>query len=366
MSDLASWLTLARVPGVGATRFQALLRRFGSPSAVLSASVDELTRAEGLGPQIARAIRTHRDGAFVDRQLRLAEQHGARIVTFRDRDYPARLREIYDPPPLLYVSGGWEAVDEQSVAIVGTRVASSYGRSMTESFSAALCSYGFTIVSGMARGVDTLAHRTTLSRNGRTVAVLGSGLDKPYPSENRKMMASIRHHGAVMTEQPFGTAPDAVNFPQRNRIISGSTLGTIVVEAGKSSGALITARYALDQGREVFAVPGPVNTPGSEGVNRLIKDGTAKLIQRVDDVLEELAPHLDFDPAKVERKLSTPSVDLLPEEETIYGRLSPDPQHIDQLASALALSSSQALGILLALELKGAVRQLPGMMFVRS
>ncbi len=365
MSDLASWLTLARVPGVGAARFQALLRRFGSPSAALSASVDELTMAEGLGPQIARAIRTHRDEAFVDRQLRLVERLEARIVTFRDRDYPARLREIYDPPPLLYVSGGWETEDERSIAIVGTRLASSYGRGMAESFSEALCSYGFTVVSGMARGVDTLAHRTTLNRKGRTVAVLGSGLDRPYPGENSKLMASISNNGAVMTEQPFGTGPDAVNFPQRNRIISGSTLGTIVVEAGKSSGALITARFALDQGREVFAVPGPLNTPGSEGVNRLIKDGTAKLIQRVDDVLEELAPHLDFDPAKVERRPSTPAFDLTPEEDSMYGRLSPDPQHIDHLASALALSSSQALGLLLALELKGAVRQLPGMMFVR-
>ncbi|MCY3770600.1 MAG: DNA-processing protein DprA [Gemmatimonadetes bacterium] len=366
MSDLASWLTLARVPGVGAARFHALLRRFGSPSAALSASVEELTATEGLGPQIARAIRTCRDDAFADRQLRLLERHEARIVTFRDRSYPERLREIYDPPPLLFVSGGWEARDEQSVAIVGTRFTSAYGRKMTESFSAELSSYGFTVVSGMARGVDTLAHKTALRGDGRTVAVLGSGLDRPYPAENHRLMSSIRHHGAVMTEQPFGTGPDAVNFPQRNRIISGATLGTIVVEAGQRSGALITARFALDQGREVFAVPGPLNAPGSEGVNRLIKDGTAKLIQRVEDVIDELAPRLGFDPARIERKPPVPAFDLLPEEKAVYGRLSSEPEHIDQLASALALTSSQALGVLLALELKGAARQLPGMMFVRS
>ncbi len=366
MSDLASWLTLARVPGVGAARFLAILRQFGSPAAALSASVDELTMIEGLGPQIARSIRTHRDEAFVNHQLRLVERHGARIVTFSDQDYPRRLREIYDPPPLMFVSGGWEAQDDQSVAIVGSRFTSSYGRSMAESFSAELSSFGLTVVSGMARGVDTMAHRATLKGGGRTVAVLGSGLDRPYPAENRKLMASIRHHGAVMTEQPFGTGPDAVNFPQRNRIISGSTLGTIVVEAGKSSGALITARYALEQGREVFAVPGPLNAPGSVGVNRLIRDGTAKLIQRVEDVIDELAPRLDFDPAKIERKPSVPSFDLLPEEKAMYGQLSSDPKHIDQLASALALTSSQALGVLLALELKDAVRQLPGMMFVIS
>lgn len=366
MSDPASWLTLARVPGIGAARFHALLRRFRSPSSALSASVDELTGIEGLGPQTARAIRSHRDQAFVDRQLRLLERHGARIVTFRDRDYPERLRDIYDPPPFLYVSGGWEAKDEQSVAIVGTRYASSYGRRMAEAFSADLSAYGFTVVSGMARGVDTLAHRTVLKGNGRTVAVLGSGLDRPYPAENRKLMASIREHGAVMTEQPFGTGPDAVNFPQRNRIISGSTLGTIVVEAGKVSGALITARFALDQGREVFAVPGPLNVPGSEGVNRLIKDGTAKLIQRVEDVIDELAPRLGLDPSEVDRKPPVPAYDLLPEEQAMYSRLSTEPEHIDRLASSQGLQSSQALGVLLGLELKGAARQLPGMMFVRT
>ena len=366
MADLASWLTLARVPGVGASRFHALLRRFGSPTAALSASVDELSRTEGVGPQIARAVRGHRDQAFVDRQLRLLARHDARIVTCRDKDYPVRLREIYDPPPLLFVSGGWKAEDEQSIAIVGTRFTSAYGRKMAESFSAELSSYGFTVVSGLARGVDTLAHRAALRTNGRTVAVLGSGLDRPYPAENQKLMATIREHGAVMTEHPFGTGPDAVNFPQRNRIISGLTLGTIVVEAGKRSGALITARFALDEGREVFAVPGPLNAAGSEGVNRLIKDGTAKLIQRAEDVIDELAPRLGYDPVRSEPGPAGPAFDLLAEEESMYSQLSSDPQHIDHLASALSLASSQALGVLLALELKGAVRQLPGMMFVRS
>lgn len=366
MTDLASWLTLARVPGVGASRFHALLRRFGSPYAALSATVDELAETEGVGPQIARAVHGHRDEAFVDRQLRLLDRHDARIVTFRDRDYPERLLEIYDPPPLLFVSGGWEAEDEQSIAIVGTRFTSAYGRKMAESFSAELCAYGFTVVSGLARGVDTLAHRTALRGNGRTVAVLGSGLDRPYPAENHKLMASIREHGAVMTEHPFGTGPDAVHFPQRNRIISGATLGTIVVEAGKRSGALITARFALDQGREVFAVPGSLDAAGSEGVNRLIKDGTAKLIQRVEDVIDELAPRLGFEPTRSGPEPAGPAFDLPPEEASMYGQVTSDPKHIDHLASALSLTSSQALGVLLALELKGAVRQLPGMMFVRS
>ena len=366
MSDLASWLTLARVPGIGAARYQALLSKFGTPATALSASMDELIAIPGLGPRTARAVRTHRDPAFVDRQLRLLERHDARIVTFRDRAYPMRLQAIYDPPPLLFVSGCWEAKDEQSIAIVGTRHASSYGRRIAEEFSAELSAHGFTIVSGMARGVDTVAHRTALKGDGRTVAVLGSGLDRPYPPENRKLMASIRDQGAVMSEYPFGTGPDAVNFPQRNRIISGATLGTVVVEAGENSGALITARFALDQGREVFAVPGPLKAPGSEGVNRLIKDGTAKLIQRIGDVIEELTPQLDFDPAKVKPKPAAPAFDLSSEEKSMYNRVSTEPKHIDQLATGQALTSSQALGVLLALELKGAVRQLPGMVFVRS
>jgi DNA processing protein len=191
---------------------------------------------------MAKAIRQHRDEAFADHQMHLAEKHQTRIVTYHDEEYPFRLREIYDPPPVLYMAGERQPEDERAVAIVGTRITSSYGRRMAKMFSEGLCAYGITIVSGLARGVDTVAHQTVLDNQGWAIAVLGSGLDSPYPYENRGMMRVISENGVVMTEQPFETGPDAVNFPQRNRIISGLSLGTIVIEAGHSSGALITAR----------------------------------------------------------------------------------------------------------------------------
>lgn len=366
MSDLASWLLLSAIPGIGAHRFQALLDRFGAPDAALRAPVSALLTVPGLGKQTATAIRECRDHAFVEGQLQLAQRHQVQIVTYQDSDYPPRLRHIYDPPPLLYVRGRLTDADEHAVAIVGTRRATAYGRLAAERLAAALCEHGITVVSGLARGIDTAAHRGALGGRGRTIAVLGSGLDKPYPPENRGLMDEIVEAGAVISEQPIGTTPDAVNFPQRNRIISGMSLGVIVIEAGPDSGALITAQYALDQDREVFAVPGPITSTASEGTNRLIKRGIAKLIQQVDDVLEELAPQLGL-------SLPTPplpppplQLSLLPDEDRLYHALSDSPQHIDVLAASANLPSSQALAVLLSLELKGAIRQLPGKTFVRE
>jgi len=366
-SDLRAWLMLSAVPGVGGYRFQLLLRQFGSPEAVLDASATALMAVPGFGKNTAMAIRQHRDEAFADRQIFRADKHQARIITYKDDEYPVRLREIYDPPPVLFMTGQSQPEDERAVAIVGTRRTSSYGRRMAKQFSEALCAYGITVVSGLARGVDTVAHQTVLDNQGRTIAVLGSGLDKPYPYENRGMMRVIPKNGVVMTEQPFETGPDAVNFPQRNRIISGISLGTIVIEAGDSSGALITARYALEQNREVFAVPGPLHSASSIGVNKLIKQGTAKLIQQVEDVIEELAPQLGFDPETAVRSpQASPQLSLLPQEDRLYAALTFDPKHIDPLAATLDLSIAQALSILLGLELKGVIRQLPGKYFVRE
>lgn len=366
-SDIRAWLILCAVPGVGGYRFQTLLSRFGSPDAVLEAPVSALKTVPGLGEGIATAIRRHRDEHFADRQLHLAEKHGIRIVTLDDDHYPSALREIYDPPPVLYMAGRLQPDDTQALAVVGTRFTSSYGRRMAKQFTEALCACGITVVSGLARGVDTVAHRTTLAGGGRTVAVLGSGLDKPYPQENTELMQAIAEKGVVMTEQPFGTGPDAVNFPQRNRIISGLSQGTIVIEAGETSGALITARYALEQNREVFAVPGPLDHPASFGVNRLIKRGTAKLIQQIEDVIEELAPMSGMKPESLQAPDNTPvQLALLPEEDLLYAALTAEPQHIDMLAADLNLSISEALAILLRLELKGAARQLPGKQFIRE
>jgi len=332
----------------------------------LHASLSALLTVPSLGQQTATAIRTHRDDAFAEDQLRLADRHGVRIVTCRSEEYPARLRHIYDPPPLLYVRGRLTDADEHAVAIVGTRRATAYGRLMAERLGAALSDHGLTVVSGLARGIDTAAHRGAIGHQGRTVAVLGSGLDKPYPPENRGLMDEIVDTGAVISEQPLGTGPDAVNFPQRNRIISGMSLGVIVIEAGEDSGALITAQYALDQDREVFAVPGPITSTASEGTNRLIKRGTAKLIQSVDDVIEELAPQLGLSLPASSAPPAPLQLSLLPDEDRLYHVLSDAPQHIDILAASANLSTSQALAVLLSLELKGAVRQLPGKVFVRD
>lgn len=365
MPDLASWLLLSAIPGIGAHRFHALLCRFGAPETVLNASLSELMGVPRLGPHTAAAIKQHRDHAFVDRQLQLAERHQVRIVTCHDDDYPARLRQIYDPPPLLFMRGCIRQEDERAVAIVGTRQTSSYGRRMTETFSAALCEYGITVVSGLARGIDTIAHRTALARGGRTVAVLGSGLDVPYPPENQTLMEEITAQGAVISEHPLGTEPDAMNFPQRNRIISGMSAGVLIIEAGEQSGALITAQYALDHDREVFAVPGPLTSASSRGANYLIKCGTAKLIQGIEDIIEELPPGLSLSALPTSEAAEPPRLILGADEECVYQFLSDKPQHIDRIAVSVGRTTSQTLGLLLSLELKDAVRQLPGKTFVR-
>ena len=239
MSDLTPWLLMSAIRGIGMHRFQALLCRFGSPDHVLDASLTDLMTVPGVGPQLAAAITTQRDYAFVTRQLNLAKRHDVRIITCHNDVYPASLRQIYDPPPLLYMRGTLTEADANALGIVGTRQTSSYGRRMAEQFSTALCATGMTVISGLARGIDTIAHRTALDQNGRTVAVLGSGLDVPYPPENKPLMERIADRGAVLSEYPMGTDPDAGNFPQRNRIISGMSHGILIVEAGKSSGAAL-------------------------------------------------------------------------------------------------------------------------------
>jgi DNA processing protein len=364
--DLQSWLLLSAVPGIGFQRFQALLRQFGSPQDVLGASYGQLLAVPRLGPAVAQSIATHRNHKFADRQLRLIRKHGVHVITCHDASYPTSLLQIYDPPPLLFTRGSLISDDNYAIAVVGTRRTSSYGRNMTDRFTAALCSLGYTVISGMARGTDTIAHRVTISSGGRTVAVLGSGLDVPYPPENHGLMEKVAENGAVISEYPMGTEPDAANFPQRNRIISGMSKGVLVVEAGQSSGALITARYALDQNREVFAVPGPLTSETSRGTNSLIRAGTAKLVQETSDIITELPPMSgtygprDPDPIPDKRNFC-----LTSEEDRLYQLIDGTPVHIDGLATAAASTSAKILSPLLSLELKGAVKQLPGKLFVR-
>jgi len=360
--ELSALLQLLTVPGIGPVRVRALVGHFRSVEAVLSAPIHSLCQVEGIERTLAENIHQAKNAAIAQRQMELAEKYGCRMVTFWDAEFPEILKKIYDPPALLFVKGEIRAEDEAAIAVVGTRAPTEYGKLTTERFTAALCARGLTIVSGLARGIDTVAHQTALKSGGRTIAVLGSGLDNIYPPENRRLAQEIAPHGAVISEYFFGTKPDAVNFPRRNRLISGLTFGTLVIEAGEASGALITAQAALEQGREVFAVPGSIFSPKSHGPHRLIQDG-AKLIMSVDDILAELPRQLDMFAASPPEPAS--AVALTETEQKLMAQLSHEAIHIDQLARQTQLPTAQLLAILLDLEFKNIVKQLPGKFFIK-
>src|SRR5713226_8866633 len=287
---------------------------------------------------------------------------GVATLDLADEHYPAWLRAIPDPPPVLYCDGVPEPGDRQAVAIVGSRQATPYGFRITETLAGELSALGFTILSGFARGIDAAAHRAALAAGGRTIAVLGCGLDVDYPPGHASLHAEIAGNGAVLTEFDPGMPPRATNFPRRNRIISGLALGVVVVEAAEDSGSLITARLALEQGREVFAVPGPIDAPTSRGPHGLLKQG-AKLVETVDDIVEELLPKLDrpLQMAKSEPIAALPEhVELSPSERTVLDLMSREPLHLDDLTERSRLTTPAVAGILLGLELKALVKQLPG------
>jgi len=360
MESCIKWLSLKTVPGVGNRLFLNLIQHFGEPDKIFSASSKELLQVEGINDRLVSAIQGYKIPKEVREDLSLVRKNGVRIITFSDPDYPTLLRHIHDPPPVLYMYGRLYH-ESLNIAIVGSRNATSYGRTITERLSGDLTQRGFTVVSGMARGIDSAAHRGALAVGGQTIAVLGCGLGTIYPAENKKLFHRIAENGAVITEFPFLTAPDAHNFPVRNRIISGLSLGTVIVEATPRSGSLITARLAAEQGREVFAVPGSITSFKSMGTHGLIKQG-AKLVEHVDDILEELnvmqpiSSHI-----KEERTWK-----LTPEEARVLDQLSPYPVHIDRLVRGLSLSAAQVSGLLLQLELKGLVTQSPGKLFARN
>ncbi len=366
--NLNYWVALNMIQGLGVLRTKKLLERFGSLESIFRAGRAELREVEGIGRELADRVVTWKETVDVKKEFALAKEHGADILTVDDEKYPQRLKEIYDPPSVLYVRGEMDGVDERAIAIVGTRHPSFYGRTITENLSKKLAMRGFIIVSGLARGIDSAAHRGALSVKGKTIAVLGCGVDKVYPPENKKLMDEIAGSGAVISEFPMGTQPDKGNFPRRNRIISGLSLGVIVVEAAKNSGSLITAGAALEQGREVFAVPGKVDSPTSYGTHRLIKDG-AKLVQDVDDIIEELGM-LRTSPEEgscVETQTENRvSPDLEDDEKKVYDILSSDPCQIDVICSRTNMPASKVSSILMMLEIKGVVKQLPGKQFVRS
>jgi DNA processing protein len=361
MVCLKSLLQLYSIPGIGPYRINKLITVFGSPQAVLEAPVQKLTHVEGIDKITAARIKTEVNNRFVSKQLELIEKYQVKTITYCDENYPALLKKIHDAPALLYMKGNLLAEDNLAIAIVGTRVPSHYGRLMSERFSKELIEHKFTIVSGLARGIDTVAHKEALNSHGRTIAVLGSGIDQIYPPENRKLAREISDNGAVISEYPLGTLPDAVHFPRRNRIISGLSYGVLIIEAGIKSGALITAFHALEQNREVFAIPGPINSAKSSGTNKLIKEG-AKLVQGMQDILQELENQLSL-PQKKMKQATVPELETKGKE--IFELLSDSPLHIDQIAAKSNKSVPEVLGILLTLELLGIVRQLSGKRFIR-
>jgi len=366
--DPRPWIALSSVTGVGRVFFKRLILRFGSPEEALRAPETELVRVEGARQVTVKAIREFDGWQWVDEELDRAGKAGAKIVPYADKEYPQALREVHDPPSYLYVRGSLTTEDKVAVAIVGSRMATNYGRQVTRKIARELAVRGITIVSGGARGIDTEAHRGALSAKGRTVAVLGCGIDVIYPAENAELYELIAAGGAVVTEYVTGTPPEPNNFPPRNRIISGMSLGVVVIEAAGDSGSLITASYSLEQGREVYAVPGNVVSPTSRGTNSLIKKG-AKLIEGSQDILTDLFPYLKGYLKELDleaRAAPAPGFDLGPEEKALFEQISVDPVHIDQIVSGTGVPASRALSLLLNMEIKGAVRQISGMRFVRG
>ncbi len=348
------WFGLKSVPLVGNVSYLRLLAHFGTPERALKATAQELSAVKGLSRAAAASLLSHDYRPFAESECQKLAASSARVVDLLSDRYPRLLMEIPDPPPYLYVLGELHG-SETAVAIVGSRRASQYGLCTATRLARDLAARGVTVVSGMARGIDTAAHWGALKGGGRSVAVLGCGIDVVYPPENDKLRDALAQGGALISEFPMATGPLAENFPRRNRIISALSRGVVVVEAGEHSGSLITARFALEQGREVFAVPGNVTLSGSRGVNGLIKEG-AKLVEGVEDILEELG----IEPLTPSGLREPPGFSLTPQEAELYVLLCQGPLHIDDLIVQSALTVSEVSATLLRLELKGAIVRLPG------
>jgi len=369
MDHILPWLTLKNISGVGNHLFKRLLDQWKSPEIILQRSVEELSSVQGLSHRVAKEIHKKNPTMNIQKEIERAQKFNITILCMNDDTYPPLLKQIPDPPPVLYVYGQLNPSDT-CVAIVGSRTSTTYGESITRSLAKDLVANQLTIVSGMARGIDTAAHKGALDANGRTVAVMGCGLETVYPGENKDLFHSIaRNNGAVISEFSLGAKPEAYHFPSRNRIISGMSMGTIVVEAGNKSGSLITARLALEQNRQVFAVPGHVHSQMTEGTHRLIKQG-AKLIENAQDVIEDLGPflnaHLQVLPPNnmAAKKKELPPMDAC--EKLIWEQLTFDPIYIDALQQKLDITTSDLSVQLLQMEIKGLVEQHPGKRFSKG
>jgi len=367
-TECEALMVLNAIPGLTPRRIKRLIRYFGSAARILNSKRQELLEA-GVVPQeiIERMLEFDRD-YFVRDEWRLIRQHGAAVIAFDAPDYPFLLKEIPDAPVLLYVKGRYHQADNLSLAVVGSRRSSLYGLTMAREFAGQLAELGFTVVSGLARGIDTAAHQGCLAAQSRTLAVLGCGLSQIYPRENERLGDEIAAHGAILSEFPMTMPPKAQHFPQRNRIISGLTLGVLVIEAARRSGALITSRYALEQGREVFALPGRAKDPQSQGTNGLIQQG-AKLVTGVADILEELQTQVKVVTDRVcgTREGKTERADVqaefTPDERAVMGIITHHACTIEVLAAQIPKPLNQLMSVLLGLEMKNKVRKLPGMLF---
>jgi DNA processing protein len=348
--EIKYWVGFNAIPGIGRVRFNQLESYFGNLEAAWKAGPAELRQA-GLDRNSVRAISNARPRISLEEEVERLERFGIRAVTWHDSEYPARLKEIYDYPPLLYIRGSIIAADEWCLAVVGTRRPTVYGRQVTEELVTELARSKITIVSGLAKGIDSVAHNAALDAGGRSIAVMGGGLDTIYPAENAALARSIIKNGALLSEYGTGTRPRPENFPRRNRIMSGLSLGVLVVEAGMTSGALITAHLALEQNREVFAVPGSILSPASKGTNQLIKEG-AKVVSDPGDILEEL--NLTAVAEQLEMKEIIPSSET---EALLLKKLGAEPVHIDEVCRSSGLPMATVSSTLAMMELKGMVKQ---------
>ncbi len=357
MDDRKYWIGFNLIKGIGAVRMQALVAYFGNLESAWYANAVNLAEA-GLGRRLIERVVQARDTVNLDQVWDKIESQGITVLTWQDESYPSHLKEIDQPPPVLYIRGEYLPDDIFAVAIVGTRRITPYGRQITEEIAAFLAANGITVISGLARGVDSVAHQTALKAGGRTIAVLGSGVDKIYPPEHRGLAEQMMQRGAIVSDYAPGTPPDASNFPPRNRIISGLSLAVVVVEAGETSGALITAEFAAEQGREVFAVPGSILAPHSKGTNKLIQRGALPLLSASD--LMQALDLTRMGEQKAARK-------ILPADETearLLNVLGSEPLHVDEIRNQADLPIEKVSAALVLMELKGMVRQVGGMNYV--
>jgi DNA processing protein len=361
--DCAPWLAFGRIKGLGGATFKKIMARFADPAAAFRASAAELAEIEGLHRDLIESIVNFAEWVEIEREIQRARAAGITMIPFSDTAYPVGLRTIADPPPLIYVKGEIRDGDEKAIAIVGSRSASNYGRRVARDLAQGLAALGFIVVSGMARGIDGTSHESAIQAGGRTIAVLGSGVDRVYPPEHAMLYRQISESGAVISELPMGARPSAFNFPARNRLISGLSLGVVVVEATEKSGSLITASLAVEQGREVFAVPGEAGASRSRGAHRLIRQG-AKLVETVNDIIEEIAPQL----GKRGGEIVQPPRRTLPENagsatHKVFALLEGNSLQVDEVIEQSGLPAPEVLQILLDLELQGFVCQTPGKIY---